>query len=79
MFGQNRDALVLKFVLKLKNAVLARKDANAERTSENFIRDIMKKNEFNEALKDFASKQKNGRQQGVKDSPATEAKKELMM
>ena len=51
------------------------KDANAERTSENLIRDIMKKNEFNEALKDFASKQKNERQQGVKDSPAMEAKK----
>ena len=75
MFGKNRDALVLKFVLKLKKAVLARKDATAERTSENFIRDIMKKNEFNEALKDFASKQKNERQQGVKDSPAMEAKK----
>jgi len=56
LFGQNRDALVLKFVQKLKKAVLERKDANAERASENFIRDIMKKNDFNEALKDFKDK-----------------------
>jgi hypothetical protein len=36
----------------------------------------MKKNDFNEALKDFARKQKNERQQDVKDSPAIEGKKE---
>ena len=36
----------------------------------------MKKNDFNEALKDFARKQKNERQQGEKDSPAIEGKRE---
>jgi hypothetical protein len=33
LFGQNRDALVLKFVHKLKKAVLERRDANAEEAS----------------------------------------------
>ena len=43
--------MVLSFVQKLKKAVLARKDANAQQTSENFIRDIMKKMDFNKTLK----------------------------
>lgn len=36
----------------------------------------MKKTDFNEALKDFASKQKNERQQGAKGPPAMAGKKE---
>ena len=51
LFGKNRDALVLNFVHKLKQAVFARKDVNAQQASENFIRDIMKKMDFNKTLK----------------------------
>ena len=43
IFGSNRDALVLKFVKKLKDAVQERKDVGAQKSSEQIIREIMKK------------------------------------
>ena len=43
LFGANRDALVLKFVKKLKDAVQERKDIAAQESSENIIKEIMKK------------------------------------
>jgi len=49
--GQSRDALVIKFIQKLKEAVQRRKDPNAQKTKENFIRGILRKHEYNNQMK----------------------------
>ena len=51
IFGQNRDALVLKFISKLKKAVQDRKDENAKVQKENFIQKVLKKMDFNSGIK----------------------------
>ena len=54
--GQSRDALVIKFIQKLKEAVQRRKDPNAQKTKENFIREILQKHEYNQQMKLAAPK-----------------------
>ena len=51
MFGQSRDALVLKFISKLKQAVQVRNDVIAQRATEAFLRTVMKSIKFNQQLK----------------------------
>lgn len=51
MFGQSRDVLVLKFIEKLRTAVQNRKDTTAQKASTEFIRNILKKKNFNDQFK----------------------------
>ena len=51
IFGQNRDALVLKFISKLKKKVMERKDEEAQKQKENFIKSVIKKMDFNSVIK----------------------------
>ena len=51
MFGQSRDALVLKFISKLKQAVQNKNDVIAQKATEAFLRTVMKSIKFNQQIK----------------------------
>lgn len=46
MVGNKVEYLVLKFITNLRKAVSKRKDENIQRSNEQFIKTILKKNDY---------------------------------
>ena len=50
MFGKSRDALVLKFIKRLKEAARERRELNSQKQAEDFVKDIFKQLDFNQHM-----------------------------